>query len=512
MDTMLTISVGVIFVAVYACDRFNTPPTNRASTTAASFYTAMGSYCALGVIAYFLLINYPALLKFTLQTVGKDWVKSLPDSMMGSQSVPLLAALLLTVALPKIPLIAKLDDKVMKQLQNIAAIPRQERDLASELSRSTFTVGDDVREHVRQKLATRIADEDIVFDKDASPHYLWTKIASLMYLLEGWDGFRGPVRFVTTLPGGDWADLEKRFETLGFTAQTCFDLIREQLANPGGPRSSYHAVREYRRGFEEQAEELLRGVYRFISRGVLQAHFTHRARVTQLKELGFDAQLSRPVLSIDQLVWLFLLTTTVFAAGLALLGPGSADNTWTPVQLARLGLRSVMIASIYVVAIWCAIYPKTRWAFARRRPDALPPVSAYFLSGGMAAAAGALISFGFKSAIFYPRTRTALENIAETWPWLLMSFTTAFAAAWLCDGVTERASLRLRWIETGTQAMVAVATGAVVWTMLHVTAAADPRVIPPIASVLLLSAVIGAAVGYWVPTWYRAARAEHAVA
>jgi hypothetical protein len=506
MENIISIGVGLVFIIVYASDRFNTPATNRGSTTWARFYTGMTTYCALGTIAYFLFINYPAVLRLVIQSIDKEYAKRLPDWMMSSQSVPLLAALLLTVALPKIPLVAKLDEKVMKQLQYIAAIPRQERDLAGELSSAVFEANDErVIRRVKQLLSTRLEEEDIVFAKSAAPQYLWTKIATLIALLEGWEGHRAPARFVSLMPG-EWQELKRRYDVLGLKAQTCFELVRDHLATPGSPRAS-RAVREYRKDFEEQAEELLKSLYRFISRGVLQTHLTHRARVAQLNELGFEAQIAAPLLSLDELVWLFLIATTAFVVGLALLGPGSG-RMWTPILVTQLFLRSTMIAAIYVVAIWCAIYPKARWRFARRKAHALPPVAAYFLSGLMSMSSAALISIAFKSAMFFPHQGDALENVVATSPWLLMSFTTSFTVAWLCDNMPEPSgAARVRWLETGTQAVVGAVTGVAVWLLLGVTAATAPSVsVPPLGAVLGLCVFMGAAVGYCVPMWYRNGR------
>ena len=507
MEAYVNIAVGLVFIVVYAGNRFNTPPSNRASTTAARFYTAMFSYCAVGVVFYFLLINYPALLRFVGQGAGKD----LPPSLMGSQSAPLVAALLLTVLLPKLPLVSTVDMKVLNQLHAMAAIPRQERDLAAELSLAVFAIKDEhLRERVTKDLLNRLEAEDIVFEKTpgpATPQYLWTKISTLVRQLEGWDGHRGPVRFLAT-QAAEWQDLRRRYDALGAKAQTCFELIREQLASSATARGS-KAVREYRKDFEEQAEELLRTVYRFVSRGVLRTHLTHRARIAELQELGFDPQIKPPLLSLDQLTWLFLVLTTVFVIGLAAMGPG--DARWTRGDVARLFLRASMIASIYNVCIWSAVYPKSRWTFVRRRPGALRPIAGYFVSAGLALVGGLVVSLAFKSAMFYPNTRAAVENLVATSPWLLMSFGTAFAVAWLTDNTRGTWSATvLRATETVSLATITAGIGVGVWLLLSVTSADHPRNIPDVRLIVVLSAIVGGAIGYCAPTWYRAAQARAA--
>ena len=60
----IDIVLGVVLVALYASDRFNTPPTNRSSTTAARFYSAGGLYLCVTIGIYFLLLlGFPQLLQ-----------------------------------------------------------------------------------------------------------------------------------------------------------------------------------------------------------------------------------------------------------------------------------------------------------------------------------------------------------------------------------------------------------------------------------------------------------------
>jgi hypothetical protein len=59
LDTVL----GVLLIALSASERFNTPPTNRSSTTAARFYSAVGLYLCVTIGIYVLLLfAFPQLL------------------------------------------------------------------------------------------------------------------------------------------------------------------------------------------------------------------------------------------------------------------------------------------------------------------------------------------------------------------------------------------------------------------------------------------------------------------
>src|SRR5688572_3171017 len=128
MNATVDLFLGAVFVLFYAANRFNTPATNRSSTTAVRYYLSLFCYCVVGLVAYISFVKFPHLLAFLMQgndAVVEPWAKQL--------SSPLLVALLLTVLLPKLPLLSDLDNWVRKQLQEIAEIPFEARRLGAQL-------------------------------------------------------------------------------------------------------------------------------------------------------------------------------------------------------------------------------------------------------------------------------------------------------------------------------------------------------------------------------------------
>ena len=71
--TRLETYVGAAFVAFYGFERFRKPPSepgarqaaypSRATTTAASYYTAVFLYCGIGVVLYGTLLFSPSVLE-----------------------------------------------------------------------------------------------------------------------------------------------------------------------------------------------------------------------------------------------------------------------------------------------------------------------------------------------------------------------------------------------------------------------------------------------------------------
>ena len=96
--------VGTLFVLFHSANRFNTPSTNRSSTTAGRFFLALSVYCLAALLTYLLLVDFPHLV--TLLAAGQP--QDLPG-FMKELSSPLVMALLMTTLLPKLPLLSTVD-------------------------------------------------------------------------------------------------------------------------------------------------------------------------------------------------------------------------------------------------------------------------------------------------------------------------------------------------------------------------------------------------------------------
>jgi hypothetical protein len=52
--------LGAVFVLLHSYDRFNTPHTNRASTTAARYFVGVAAYLFVALVTYFVVGRYRA--------------------------------------------------------------------------------------------------------------------------------------------------------------------------------------------------------------------------------------------------------------------------------------------------------------------------------------------------------------------------------------------------------------------------------------------------------------------
>lgn len=489
--------IGGLFVLVSTADRFNTPHTNRSSTTILRFYMAAICYMAVGLVSYLFLVKAPRLINI----LGDDTTNQLGTYL----SQPMLVALFLTVLLPKIPVLSDADEWIRTQLQKMGSIPYEARRLSAELRRSEFQVPLQRQVEIRKKMLDEgFSPDDVRFEDGQSLEYLWTKISVLIFQLEEWESDRRFVSFMARFTP-EFDDIKAKYRRLSRKAKSCFRLARN-LSLEGGTARADEMVLQYQNDFMEQCTELFRGICDFISRGLLQCGPTYGARAAKLTSLGFHVQLARPRLTLNQLMLVFGVVGITMLGGFVLI-PQPGDPRFN-----ELLARAVMISVVYSIAVTCAVYPKERWHFARRDPNDVRPIAFYFVAGIMAALIGLVVSFFFNSLIF-GNLEKALQRMAISYPWVTISFVTAFVTAWLLDDrpTEEISRTRLRWLEAiGQATALAVAASLVhfwISELVREYQGAPASAYTPSAMivVMLRSAAVGLVIGYFVPTWYREA-------
>jgi hypothetical protein len=518
--------IGGVFVIMYAASRFNTPATNRSTTTWIRYHLAATMYLGVGLVLFGLLAAYrpfQTALRHTLPVLGLDGAAS---EAAAGLSPPLLAALFLTVLLPKVPYLSDVDAWIRQRLQHMAAIPFEARRISAELRKAVFTVPDSIRSRVSEELlANDFRKEDLLFEESATAQHLWTKIAVLIRHLEGLEADHRFAAFMTGYTA-ELASIRDTYAMLVPKARKCFRLTRELPPDQDIERSRVpDAVREYRDEFAEQARDLLATIYDFLGRGVLQSRYSYSARCELLHSLGFDVQIARAPLTLNQHVTLFVVLHAVLILGFIV-----AELVYE----ARAGftdvfMRSLRIAVLYSVAIVCAVYRPRHLTLARRDDRGFRPVAWYLLIGALAVAIvlpvnvtikalwnpdliKALMSFDgvSKATVLTQVYNGVVADVAQKFPWLFMTFLTAAGTAYLADDRPgpRLTSARLRWLEAGTLATAAAVGSVVVWYWLAQTGGLPRHM--HFGWHVARAWVLGFTVGFLIPTWSRESRQPRA--
>ena len=498
MNTTIDIGLGAVFIVFHAAGRFNTPATNRSSTTAGRYFLGLFCYCLVGLVFYTTLVQFPHLLAFVMQ--GEE---ASVDAWARQLSSPLLVALLLTVLLPKLPFLNEVDNWIRRQLQNMAAIPYEVRRLSAELRHGKLEVSEDLQADVRQRLETvGFQPQNINFEPGRTPTHLWTRLAVLLAKLEDWESDRKMSGYLAAFPD-EVVRLRKRYEQLIPKAKTCFRLLNESAA--GGATSRTHeAVVRYQEDFVELIAELHGALLDFISRGVLHSELTDGARLKRLRELGFRVEWRRAPFTFNQIMLLFGMVFLVMLAGMAIFSGATNGMTF-----GNMLTRRVMVAIIYCVAVACAVFPKEQWKFARHQPGEVRPIAFYIVSGLMAVALNQFISLLF--GCFLARSiEGGLQRFLVTYPWFLSTFATTVTIGVLIDNgrLPHLARWQQRALEGLTQGLVMTGVSYFVhlWLLDRVqqvgSVPAHYRV-PELDQMMIMAGSIGFILGFCVPTWCR---------
>lgn len=491
--------LGALFVAVYALDRFNTPQSNRASTTAGRYYSAALAYALIAVSFYYFFAQYPHLLALLNLGNGAEHLEALDEEDVS----PVLVAMLLSVLLGKIPVLAQLDAKLRVFLQSLAEIPLEALRLGRRIQRARFNPNTEVRRAVFTELNARGFDaEDIRFEPAAGAQARWCRLTALMLGLRHWESQRGFIGFVHERQD-EIKTLRERYEQLGEVAKNCFSLSQQAQAMTHDSTLNDAALK-LRNTFLSQTDALSNDLSALIAQGVLRCQLTHGTRCQAVKRMGFEPPDDERVsgISINHFLTLLAILVPMLLVNFILFrrAGGGPDMA---VALA------VQIGTTYMLAVYCAVAPK-RWTLLKAPVSGHRPVAAYFVSGFMAVAAAIPIQLLFKALALSKSEDGLLLILSMVWerfttqgyPWLVMAFVTAFVTAFLCDNrPSKRFGPRtLRAIEAIAQSVATALAALLVLWWLGVDPGTEPR---RWIRILTVSALIGMLLGALVPAWYR---------
>lgn len=484
-------AIGGVLVFIDAQARFNTPHTNRYTTTASGYYTAATLYLGLLGLGFILLGGgitvLPDFVSASPQVLAV--LGDLPEKLPG----PLLAALLLTTLLPNFPLLSRFDKWLRRTCYDIGNIPLAARRLSARMRSLKLTVPMEWRSAVETKL-TGFAPEDLRWEPDGSLQHRWTAVAALYLQLTRWSERRRYDVFLERFHD-EVATLESEIDVMVARAVVCLPILKS--TNASTDEGLLRAVAECEKHHIEQADRLYKKLCDLAARGVLRCELLKKERTSMLQRIGFtEFQEESEILRPDQVLGLGVAVFLVLVTSLLMFGGDQG--------VGRKLQTAAMVATIYCFAVVAAIFPKERYEAADRRRTGYRPVAAYLLSG----VAGACLAFNVSLLIKFLSLRDFLHALGEfgwSYPWFVMSFVVAASLAFLADDYVT-ATNRPRWARWIEGAAEAGLVGAAAW-VTYLWLASIPEVptgrVPDPASLVPTCAAIGFVLGCCVPHWYR---------
>lgn len=496
MDMMLEWLVGGTLVLVHAHARFNTPRSNRSSTTRARYYSAAFSYYLIICLLFLLLGGGVSASPDLAEQLIKLFLagSGVPDEQLKGLFGPLLAALLLTTLLPNLPGLRRLDAGLRNLFQEMGDMPWAALRLRGRLWQSEFAVPRSLDQQVQRKW-DEFVPTDVAIPPECSLKGQWTKTIALYLQVRDWSEIKGYQRFRSEM-ADELQAIEADFDAVRDRAQSCFRLLREP--GSGADETTRKALKECKTNVRERTDDLYEKLCEFVARGVLCCEYTSANRERKLRQMGFVkfSDSNYPV-SANQAITIAAMVFIVVAVGMGIAGQQVGD-------LRRVLMIAAMVATIYPLAVTASIYPKTVWGFADIRKAGQRPVIAYLLSGVLAAGLAVVVSLTFKF-VMYGNFVEALENVRLGLPWLLMSFTVGAVTAFLADDFGADRKREPRWgryLEGLAEGVVLAGAALAVRWLLEAVGVPAAR-IPEWQVLIPTSALIGLVIGTLVPHWYR---------
>jgi hypothetical protein len=492
--------LSAIFVCVFARSRFHTPSEYVASTTVWRFRIAAWLYYA-AMLMIFLLLAFVISNDNGMININAIFGTDLRD-----MSAPLVAALLLTTLMPNIPLLSALDEWLLTFFRDIGKIPSNVRRLRADLKNRNPIISEQIRDEVSKLVESDhrldlIQQQNLRFKPDLSPQWAYTKVLVLFSRIERLESKEEWSRFIEVFQH-HYASTGVAFEKLTDQAARCFALRgKNYLPTPPIPEPN-DPIGECERHLMGKCDEVYGELCELAAYGVLRSGRSRSHRMVMLAELGFpDLREDERSIDPDQIVAVVFAIFIILLGSISLLG-GSSNRPPHEVLL-----RSIMVAVIYGVAIFCTLLLKPGPGKAGSGAATMAnsrPMRMYLLAGLVSAIASLVIVTLFKTLMFQDFPKAA-GDLRLSWPWAFMSFSFAMALAWLCDdNIDKKEDAKwLRWVEAVIAAVVMALIAALVWYFLEEVA---PDRAPKLPRLVVISGIIGLIAGFFIPSHYRKMR------
>jgi len=479
-------------------------PPPRANTTLFKFWLYRAAYALISLLIFIALLKVPKLAEEVQKIIN---IAAGSNTPVLKNAGPIVMAFFAAVVFPMLPPFKEADRSLRRCLFERASIPAQQLRERNRLKKAEYEAKPEELKVVKSNLQTDGFDaSDIVYEVIPTTQSLWTKASLLMEHIAAWQAKDQYKTAFALLKERD-SDLlsvdrvAETYEALKGNARECF----------AGKRSQPGALETQKReeAFRGECKELLIAIYDLLSRVSLKSHFNDRERVNCAKEIGFKLKrrIGGPVPDSNDLIALALVLAGACLLPLStVVGPG----------------RAVMITVIIFAAVLIPILIADRFPkFAFNRNGYSPSVAYPFASGLTAAVITVTISIAYSSISFGDIMNTNLVDFGRGWssyisrsyPWTALPVLYAVLIAWRIrtGSYPDTDCLKgfRRYCEWGCLLdagifLVCTVGVMVIFVMPRVSVLWQKPDAATDWMLLIRPALVSSALGFLVPTWYRA--------
>lgn len=517
----LEMAIGAVFVAFHAYGRYNTPSSNRSTTTRPRFLACFCLYAATLVGLYWLVtvlawVSPEILIKLISVAEAQPTESASGLSVQELFQSPITTALIFTALLPNFPLLKSVDQHLLRLFWDLAEIPGHAVKLAHRMYRAPYYIHPAKYDEIVREAKTYDIELPPGSLKDhSSPAYAWARLCSLLLDIRHWHESQNHryQRF--------FLSREQEIEELmmGFATYSSRIAAYYRRLDPDQAGGLSEFQLEMAESLLTDGRDLFMKLCRLTAHAVLDAESGRNSRHRAIEGLGFEpARYDYDTLSAVQLLELSALIMLMFMA-ISTIRYLPSGNLSFPL-IGNIIFFALLMAANYGLSAFAGIYPKSHWHFADIEATRKPPWLGYACSGLLAVLASLFIISALRLTryTFEGEGHTAsfnqlLIDLSWSYPYLFSSFAIGFGVAWLCDlGNTLKVRRRLQ---------DAMTMGAILLAASYLSHAAMHGLYPfagtklpehqdkDLASLLLFllqGVTAGVLIGALVPQWYRSNR------
>ena len=380
-NILVTIACGLV-VMLYAAKRYDTPDTNRLTTTKSLFFLTGAGYIAASLVIFFLLCEIvlkPGVLDF----LG---VEKAQEAISKFASPAVLSAVILTTMLPNVAVLSTADQWLLKWFQAWGHIPQGVRSIAETLGPAALPISqDDIA-----KLNIWIADdgempnelmECIAAVPATSSRGLFTRVLMLYHELQALTALSAYAKAFRMHHEG-WQNVRDDFRVFAVQSQAFF-LLFEQLRRIEGSAGE-DALKQAADKYREICKRLYSQLTEILARLLIMTEGSEYRIQDRLRSMGFRLTVNAcPPIPVGPFLFLGVIMALAILSAVAVVRPPPGG----PMPLA---ITALLIGLTKAIGVLAAILPKFRWAAFRRDDSGRLPYLPW-LASALGAALTALI-------------------------------------------------------------------------------------------------------------------------
>ena len=513
-------SVGGVFVAVNAYRRYNTPSSNRASTTFQNFSLYFFFYL-LAVLT--LYIFFGAVLDSSPETIG--WLYSLSLGEVGSNvplaidnlSAPMVSALFLTTLLPSLPWLSRYDQALLNTFWDRGNIPNHVYKMAASMRRARFNFSPIQNKQLRKNCKDlNIAFMPLMTNAIPSLDFRWARVNAILNGLEGWkqDDSGRMRRFMVTKR----VALNQLFKNR--------DEINEEFSQLKAEKLDLKVLHKIERFLDKSIAQLFLDSSVMIGQAICMTEFSESGRSARVTQLGFEGGTQ----GFDRLSPQQMLSG-LFAIFITFLSLSIIEQFMKPVaarHFGSVGFMTLLMLFTYGSSLIIAFDLKRRVSMGYNELTQQRQWSAYWVVGAITVVGWFVVTISYRyifnmlSGVESDANLLRVkESIQWSFPFALQSLALAIAVSWILDkhqrlGATDRLCSYQRGLDVSISVAALAAASVITYDWMagigpfegYGTKEAKYLSSLSFGWLVAKGAAIGAVIGWLVPMWFHINRTK----